>query len=113
MQKEEKNRKLTTVDSRLTGIGLSGTTPKKGSADCVRWNVREDHILLNPSYCIGLVQPTLSLARLQLDCSENVDEEAVERWINEDSTSECCEVLSDDDIVSRATCGSEETRNFE
>ncbi|GBO31412.1 hypothetical protein AVEN_145814-1 [Araneus ventricosus] len=26
---------------------------------------------------------------------------------------ECCEVLSDDDIVSSATCGSEETRNFE
>ncbi|GBN97370.1 hypothetical protein AVEN_188490-1, partial [Araneus ventricosus] len=57
--------------------------------------------------------PTLSPARLQLDCSENVDEEAVEQWINEDSTSECCEVLSDDDIVSRVTCGSEETRNFE
>ncbi|GBM91545.1 hypothetical protein AVEN_83472-1 [Araneus ventricosus] len=32
---------------------------------------------------------------------------------NEDSTLECCEVLSDDDIVSRVTCGSEETRNFE
>ncbi|GBN37963.1 hypothetical protein AVEN_207330-1, partial [Araneus ventricosus] len=31
----------------------------------------------------------------------------------EDSTLECCEVLSDDDIVSRVTCGSEETRNFE
>ncbi|GBN21888.1 hypothetical protein AVEN_215246-1 [Araneus ventricosus] len=60
-----------------------------------------------------VVQPTLSPARLQLDCSENVDEEAVEQWINEDSTSECCEVLSDDDIVSRVTCGSEETRNFE
>ncbi|GBO09809.1 hypothetical protein AVEN_247861-1, partial [Araneus ventricosus] len=57
--------------------------------------------------------PTLSPARLQLDCSENVDEEAVEQWINEDSTLECCEVLSDDDIVSRVTCGSEETRNFE
>ncbi|GBO39933.1 hypothetical protein AVEN_219715-1 [Araneus ventricosus] len=58
-------------------------------------------------------EPTLSPARLQLDCSENVDEEAVEQWINEDSTLECCEVLSDDDIVSRVTCGSEETRNFE
>ncbi|GBM79042.1 hypothetical protein AVEN_264886-1 [Araneus ventricosus] len=33
--------------------------------------------------------------------------------INEDSTLECCEALSDDDIVSRVTCGSEETRNFE
>ncbi|GBM68497.1 hypothetical protein AVEN_225571-1, partial [Araneus ventricosus] len=52
---------------------------EKGSADCGRWNVREDRILLNPSYCIGLVQPTLSPARLQLDCSENVDEEAVEQ----------------------------------
>ncbi|GBN96917.1 hypothetical protein AVEN_202791-2-1, partial [Araneus ventricosus] len=60
-----------------------------------------------------LVQPTLSPARLQLDCSENVDEEAVEQWINEDSTLECCEVLNDDDIVSRVTCDSEETRNFE
>ncbi|GBN38042.1 hypothetical protein AVEN_231699-1 [Araneus ventricosus] len=111
-----KRRNADTVESRLTGIGLSGTTlpPKeKGSADCGRWNVREDRILLNPSYCIGLVQPTLSPARFQLDCSENVDEEAVEQWINENSTSECCEVLSDDDIVSRVTCGSEETRNFE
>ncbi|GBO05564.1 hypothetical protein AVEN_88711-1, partial [Araneus ventricosus] len=71
---------------------------KEGSADGGRWNVREDRILLNPSYCIGLVQPTLSPARLQLDCSENVNEEAVEHWINEDSTLECCEVLSDDDI---------------
>ncbi|GBN67278.1 hypothetical protein AVEN_131206-1 [Araneus ventricosus] len=59
------------------------------------------------------VKPFLSPARLQLDCSVNVDEEAVEQWINEDSTLECCEVLSDDDIVSRVTCGSEETRNFE
>ncbi|GBM52772.1 hypothetical protein AVEN_78393-1, partial [Araneus ventricosus] len=75
-------------------------------------NVREDRILLSPSYCIGLVQPALSPARLQLDCSENVDEEAVEQWINEDSILECCEVLSDDDIASRVTCGSEETRNF-
>ncbi|GBN31935.1 hypothetical protein AVEN_37920-1 [Araneus ventricosus] len=66
-----------------------------------------------PSYCIGFVQLTLSPTRLQLDCSENVDEEAAEQWINEDSTLECCEVLSDDDIVSRVTCGSEETRNFE
>ncbi|GBO42877.1 hypothetical protein AVEN_274999-1, partial [Araneus ventricosus] len=57
--------------------------------------------------------PTLSPARLQFDCSKNVDEEAVEQWINEDSTFECCEVLSDDDIVSRVTCSSEETRNFE
>ncbi|GBM36933.1 hypothetical protein AVEN_132191-1 [Araneus ventricosus] len=57
--------------------------------------------------------PTFSPARLQLDCSENVDEEAVEQWINEDSTLDCCEVLSDDGIVSRVTCGSKETRNFE
>ncbi|GBO05283.1 hypothetical protein AVEN_198596-1 [Araneus ventricosus] len=62
---------------------------------------------------MGLVQPTLSSAILQLDCSENVDEEAVEQWINEDSTLECCEVLSDDDIMARVTCGSEETRNLE
>ncbi|GBM21264.1 hypothetical protein AVEN_83250-1 [Araneus ventricosus] len=104
-----------TAYSRLTGIGLLGTTPpkKKGSADCGRWNVREDRILLSPSCCIGLVQPTLSPARHQLDCSENVDEEAVEQWINEDSILECCEVLSDDDIVSRVTSGSEGTRNFE
>ncbi|GBL56324.1 hypothetical protein AVEN_62536-1 [Araneus ventricosus] len=68
---------------------------------------------LFPGGITGLVQPTLSPARLQLDCSENVDEEAVEQWINEDSTLECCEVLSDDDIVSRVTCGSEETRNLE
>ncbi|GBL75973.1 hypothetical protein AVEN_234292-1 [Araneus ventricosus] len=61
----------------------------------------------------GLDQPTLSPATLQLDCSENVDEEAVGQWINEDSTLECCEDLSDDDIVPRVTCGSEETRNFE
>ncbi|GBM42797.1 hypothetical protein AVEN_228572-1 [Araneus ventricosus] len=40
-------------------------------------------------------------------------EEAVEQWINEESTLECCEVLSDEDIVSRVTCGSEETRDFE
>ncbi|GBM72751.1 hypothetical protein AVEN_162531-1 [Araneus ventricosus] len=44
--------------------------------------------------------PTLSPARLALDSSVNVDEEAEEQWINEDSTLECCEVLSDDDIVS-------------
>ncbi|GBN37819.1 hypothetical protein AVEN_146430-1 [Araneus ventricosus] len=66
-----------------------------------------------PFYCIVLVQPTLSAVGLQLDCSENVDEEAVEQWINEDSTLECCEVSSEDDIVSRVTCGSEERRNFE
>ncbi|GBN45103.1 hypothetical protein AVEN_181758-1 [Araneus ventricosus] len=36
----------------------------------------------------------------------------MEQWINEDSTLKCCEVLSDDDIVSRATCGPEERRNF-
>ncbi|GBN87159.1 hypothetical protein AVEN_176684-1 [Araneus ventricosus] len=60
-----------------------------------------------------MTAPTSSPARLQLDCSENVDEEAVGQWINEDSTLECCEALSDDDIVSRVTCGSEEARNFE
>ncbi|GBM63671.1 hypothetical protein AVEN_112835-1 [Araneus ventricosus] len=59
------------------------------------------------------LEPALSPARLQLYSSENVDEEAVEQWIDEDSTLECCEVLSDDDIVFRVTCGSEETRNFE
>ncbi|GBL82301.1 Tigger transposable element-derived protein 2 [Araneus ventricosus] len=37
----------------------------------------------------------------KLNCSENVDEEAVEQWINEDSTLKCCEVLSDNDIVFR------------
>ncbi|GBM10422.1 hypothetical protein AVEN_263338-1 [Araneus ventricosus] len=97
----------------LSGLRIIRNNPKKGSSDCGCWNVREDRILLNPSYCIGLVQPTFSPARLQLDCSQIVDEEAVKQWINEDSTLECCEVLSDDDIVSRVTCGSEETRNFE
>ncbi|GBN89593.1 hypothetical protein AVEN_183274-1 [Araneus ventricosus] len=47
-------------------------------------------------------------ARLQLDCSENVDEEALGQRINEDSILKCCKVLSDDDIESRVTCGSEE-----
>ncbi|GBO37478.1 hypothetical protein AVEN_198792-1 [Araneus ventricosus] len=92
---------------------MTSPPKKEGNADCGRWNVWEDRILLNPSYCIGLVKPTLSPARLQLDCSENVNEEAVEQWINEDLTLECCEVLNDDDIVSNVTCGSEETRNFE
>ncbi|GBN57622.1 hypothetical protein AVEN_121767-1 [Araneus ventricosus] len=82
--------------------------PQKGRADCGRWNVREEHILLNPSYCTELVEPTLSPPRPQLDCSGNVDEEAVEQWINEYSTLECCEILSDDDIVFRETCGSKE-----
>ncbi|GBM28024.1 hypothetical protein AVEN_27416-1 [Araneus ventricosus] len=63
-----------------------------------------------PAEALG---PTLSPARHQLDCSENVAEKAVEQWVNENSTLECSEVLSDDDIVSRITCGSEETRNFE
>ncbi|GBM44913.1 hypothetical protein AVEN_94517-1 [Araneus ventricosus] len=35
------------------------------------------------------------------------------QWSNGLTTLECCEILSDDDIVSRVTCGSEETRNFE
>ncbi|GBL86889.1 hypothetical protein AVEN_218641-1 [Araneus ventricosus] len=51
--------------------------------------------------------------KILVDCSENVDEEAVEQWINEDSTMECCKVVSDDDIASRVTWGSDETRNFE
>ncbi|GBL88754.1 hypothetical protein AVEN_119002-1 [Araneus ventricosus] len=102
------------VKYRRLSINRDDPPPqKKGNADCGRWNVREDRILLNLSYCIRLVQPILSPSRLQLDCSENVDEEAVEQWINEDSTLECCEVLSDDGIVSRVTCGSEEIRNFE
>ncbi|GBM72349.1 hypothetical protein AVEN_178029-1, partial [Araneus ventricosus] len=69
-------------------------------------------LLFNDGFS-GIIGTLNELARLQLDCSENIDEEAVEQWINEDSKLECCEVLSDDDIVSRATCGSEETRNFE
>ncbi|GBM19674.1 hypothetical protein AVEN_199845-1 [Araneus ventricosus] len=120
MTSSSKHLYNSTVDSRLTGTRLSGLRiirndpfPNKGRADCDRWNVREDLILLNTSYCIGLVQPTLSPARLQLDCSENVDEEAVEQSINEDSTLECCEILSDDDIVFRVSCGAEQTRNFE
>ncbi|GBN81711.1 hypothetical protein AVEN_2765-1, partial [Araneus ventricosus] len=43
----------------------------------------------------------MSPARLQLDCSENVDEEAAKKWIKGDSTLECCKILSDDVIVSR------------
>ncbi|GBM84763.1 hypothetical protein AVEN_249899-1 [Araneus ventricosus] len=105
-----KRNNLGTVDSRLTGIGLPGSRiirddPPKKEARWGRWNVREDRILLNPSYCIRLVQPTLSPDRLQLDCSENVDDEAVEQWINEDSTLECCDVLSDDDIRLFWKCG--------
>ncbi|GBO31687.1 hypothetical protein AVEN_274081-1 [Araneus ventricosus] len=42
-----------------------------------------------------------------------MDDEAVDQWTNEDSTLKFCEVLSDDDIMSRVTCGSEETKNFE
>ncbi|GBN81424.1 hypothetical protein AVEN_187308-1, partial [Araneus ventricosus] len=42
----------------------------------------------------------------KLDWSKNVDEEAVGNGLTK-------EVLSDDDIVSRVTCGSEERRNFE
>ncbi|GBN24477.1 hypothetical protein AVEN_100487-1 [Araneus ventricosus] len=49
----------------------------------------------------------------KLDCSENEDEEAMEQWVNENSTLECCEVLSDGDILSGVTCGSGETRNIE
>ncbi|GBN37287.1 hypothetical protein AVEN_160870-1 [Araneus ventricosus] len=67
---------------------------------------------LNDDDSAHLQRKTLEDLR-KLDCSENVDIEAVEQWINEDSTLECCEVLSDDVIVSRVTCGSEETRIFE
>ncbi|GBL83603.1 hypothetical protein AVEN_196427-1 [Araneus ventricosus] len=62
---------------------------------------------------LPIVLDSSSRPSVQSDCSENADEEAVEQWINEDSTLECCEVLSDDDIVSRVTCGSEGTRNFD
>lgn len=48
-----------------------------------------------------------------LEGSENVDELAVQQWIDEDSKLESYEVLSDDEIVSRVTCDSEETRNEE
>ncbi|GBM74384.1 hypothetical protein AVEN_161278-1 [Araneus ventricosus] len=37
----------------------------------------------------------------------------MKQWNNGLTKMECCEVLSDDDIVSRVTCGLEETRNFE
>ncbi|GBN94473.1 hypothetical protein AVEN_225526-1, partial [Araneus ventricosus] len=102
-------------DSRLTGIGLSGLRIIRDKPPQKRKR------RLRPLECAGrphssqpfLLYPILSPARLQLNCSENVDEEAVEQWINENSTFECCEVLSDDDIASRVTCGSEETRNFE
>ncbi|GBN36522.1 hypothetical protein AVEN_92941-1 [Araneus ventricosus] len=64
------------------------------------------------NFCHAFVLLTLSPARLHLDCSENVDEEAVEQRIKEDSTLVRCEVLSDN-IVSRVTCGSEEIKTFE
>ncbi|GBN14514.1 hypothetical protein AVEN_13737-1 [Araneus ventricosus] len=95
------------------GCGLSGTTPKikrrLRPLECAGRPHSSQHFLLYWTRPADLLSPT----RLQLDCSENVDEEAVEQWINEDSTLECCEVLSDDDIVYRVTCGSEERRNFE
>ncbi|GBM38642.1 hypothetical protein AVEN_37444-1 [Araneus ventricosus] len=106
---------INTVDSRLTGFGLSGTTPlppkrkrRLRPLECAGRPHSSQLFLL-----FGLVQPTLSPDRLQLNYSEDVNEEAVEQCINEDSTLECCEVLSDDDIVSRLTCSSQETRNFE
>lgn len=43
----------------------------------------------------------------KLNCSKNVYEET-----NEYSKLECYKALSDDDIVPRVICGSEETRNF-
>ncbi|GBM29767.1 hypothetical protein AVEN_238843-1 [Araneus ventricosus] len=94
-----------TIDPRLTGIGLSGLRIRKRRFRPLECAGRSHSS--QPFYCIGFVQPTLSPARLQLDCSENVDEEALGQWINEDSTLEWCEVLSDDDIVPP------ETRNFE
>ncbi|GBL89278.1 hypothetical protein AVEN_225819-1 [Araneus ventricosus] len=106
------NHPVYTVDSCLTGIGLSGPTPPKRKRR------------LRPLECAGRPhssQPFLLYWTRPADLESsqtpvrllNVDEEAVEQWNNEDWTLECCEVLSDDDIVSRVTCGSEETRNFE
>ncbi|GBN14631.1 hypothetical protein AVEN_142090-1 [Araneus ventricosus] len=85
--------KCITVDSRLTGIGLSGTTPPPKRKRRLR-----------PLECARRPhssQPFLLYWTRPED--ENVDEEAVEQWSNEDSTLECCEVLSDVDIVSRVT----------
>ncbi|GBN61626.1 hypothetical protein AVEN_240049-1, partial [Araneus ventricosus] len=73
---------------------------------------KENEIPTDDDDSAHLQRKTLEDLR-NLDCSENVDVETMEQWINEDSTLECCEVLSDDVIVSRVTCGSEETRNFE
>ncbi|GBN53793.1 hypothetical protein AVEN_274204-1 [Araneus ventricosus] len=93
-----------TIDSRLTGIGLSGTTSKKKrSADCGSWNVLKTAFFSQPFLLYWTHPADLLASRLQLVCSENVDEEAVEQWINEDSTLECFKVLSGDDIVSRVT----------
>ena len=49
----------------------------------------------------------------KLDCSENVGEETVRQWINENFKVECYKVLSDNDIVLRIACDSEKTKNYE
>ncbi|GBM35983.1 hypothetical protein AVEN_78082-1 [Araneus ventricosus] len=59
---------------------------------------KENEILTDDDGSAHLQRKILEDLR-KLDCSENVDDEEVEQWINEDSTLE--------------SCGSEETRNFE
>lgn len=49
----------------------------------------------------------------KLNCSENVNGEEVQQWINNDLKLEFFEVLSDGDIMLRVGCGYEEIRNFE
>ncbi|GBN42992.1 Tigger transposable element-derived protein 2 [Araneus ventricosus] len=73
---------------------------------------KKNEIPINDSDSAHLRRKILEDLR-KLNCSKNVEEESVEQWTNEDSTLECCEVLTDHAIVSRVTCGSEETRNFE
>lgn len=48
----------------------------------------------------------------KLNCSGNIDQEAMKQWINGDSKFECYKFLNDEGIVYRVTYGSEEARNF-
>ncbi|GBO17726.1 hypothetical protein AVEN_240972-1 [Araneus ventricosus] len=89
-----------TVDSQLTGIGLSGTTPQKRKR-----RLRPLEYAGRPHSSQPFLLYWTRPGRLQLDCSENVDEEAVEQWINEDSALECFEVSSDDDTVDSRLTG--------
>jgi len=49
----------------------------------------------------------------KLENSENVNEDAVQQWVDEDSKLECYDFLSGNDVVPRVTCSYKETKNFE